>query len=254
MTHRGLFTAATVLMVSASVVAGVRAKDGDKDKANKAAAVMDAVVDFGAQLPQPTPAAKSHFLQPVGGQPDDTTTIFRGGTVTFRVNGGGHGVSVYPVTRNTTREDILAAMCPTRSGCAADFFNSARTITDSEGNVLLEIGTNPPIARVDDPEHIMMGATALIQNGVDAAGNPTFAPGAFHQGVNCLEVGSPNCSLLRPPVVPAPGTARPIAEQIRVAFPKKGRYLAICMNRAHSFNDWMFAFIDVVGADGDDQQ
>lgn len=244
-------TAATVMLVGASLTTAVRAKDGDKD--NKAAAVMDAVVDFGAPLPQPTPAAASHFLQPVGGAPDGTTTIFRGGTVTFRVNGGGHGVGVYPVTRDTTRDDILAAMCPTRSGCAADFFNAPKTIKDSEGTVLLDIGPNPPIARVDDPDHIMMGAVAMIPTGVDANGVPTFAVAPFHQGVNCLEVGSPNCSALRPPVVPAPGTARPIAEQIRVAFPKKGRYLAICMNRAHSFNDWMFAFIDVVGADGDGQ-
>jgi hypothetical protein len=237
MTGRLLTTAATVFFVGASLTTAVRAKDGDKDN-NKAAAVMDAVVDFGQPQPQGTPAAATHFLQPVGGQPDDTTTIFRGGTVTFRVNGGGHGVSVYPVTRDTTRDNILAAMCPTRSGCAADFLNSAHTITDSEGNVLLEIGTNPPFARVDDPEHIMMGAAALIQNGVDAAGNPTFANGIFHQGTTA------------PGVTPA----RPVAEQIRVAFPKKGRYLAICMNRAHSFNDWMFAFIDVVGSDGDDQQ
>src|SRR3954468_21387858 len=236
MRFRGLLTAATVLVVSASIGTAVRAKDGDKDKANKAAAVMDAVVDFGQPQPQGTPAAATHFLQPVGGQPDSTTTIFRGGTVTFRVNGGGHGVGVYPVTRDTTREDILAAVCPTRSGCAADFLNSAHTIKDSEGNVLLEIGTNPPFARVDDPEHIMMGADALIQTGVDANGVPTFAVPPFHLGTT------------------APGGARPIAEQIRVSFPKKGRYLAICMNRAHSFNDWMFAFVDVVGSDGDDQQ
>ena len=237
MTGKLLITAATVFVVGASLTSAVRAKDGDKGN-NKAAAVMDAVVDFGQPQPQGTPAAATHFLQPVGGQPDGTTTIFRGGTVTFRVNGGGHGVGVYPVTRDTTREDILAALCPTRSGCAADFLNSAHTIKDSEGNVLLEIGTNPPIGRVDDPEHIMVGAAALIQNGVDANGNPTFAAGIFHQGTTNTGVTP----------------ARPVAEQIRVSFPRKGRYLAICMNRAHSFNDWMFAFIDVVGADGDDGQ
>ena len=66
---------------------------------------------------------------------------------------------------------------------------------------------------------------------------PTFAVPPFHQGTTA------------PGVTPA----RPVAEQIRVAFPKKGRYLAICMNRGHSFNDWMFAFVDVVGSDGDDQ-
>jgi hypothetical protein len=237
MRFRGMITAATVLLVAGSIGTAVRAKDDDKGNPN-AAAVMDAVVDFGQPQPQGTPAAATHFLQPVGGQPDGTTTIFRGGTVTFRVNGGGHGVSVYPVTRETTREDILAAVCPTRSGCAADFLNAPHTIKDSDGNVLLDIGPNPPIARVDDPDHIMMGAAALIPTGVDANGNPTFAAGIFHQGTTA------------PGVTPA----RPIAEQIRVAFPKKGRYLAICMNRAHSFNDWMFAFIDVVGSDGDDQQ
>src|SRR3954468_8684420 len=131
---RGLVTAVTVLVVAASLATAVRAKDGkdgDKDKDNKAAAVMDAVVDFGQPQPQGTPAAATHFLQPVGGQPDGTTTIFRGGTVTFRVNGGGHGVSVYPVTRETTRDNILDALCPQRAACDADFIAAARQITDN---------------------------------------------------------------------------------------------------------------------------
>jgi hypothetical protein len=78
------------------------------------------------------------------------------------------------------------------------------------------------------------GRRRVDSDGIDANGVRTFAVPRFHLGTT------------------PPGGARPIAEQIRVAFPKKGRYLAICMNRAHSFNDWMFAFIDLVGSDGDD--
>jgi len=222
---RGFVAAVTVLVVAASLATAVRAKDGkdgDKDKDNKAAAVMDAVVDFGAPHPQPTPAAASHFLQPVGGQPDGDTTIFRGGTVTFRVNGGGHGVSVYRVTRETTRENILETLCAQRAACDADFIAAARQITDSDGHVLVDIGANPPLQRVDDPEHIMTGTAAQIG----------LVPGRFHTGSTPTAAG----------------------EQIRVKFGKKGKYLVICMNRAHSINDWMFAFVNVVGSDGDDQQ
>src|SRR5262245_11589281 len=42
----------------------------------------------------------------------DEATILKGGTVTFVVNGGGHGIAIYPVAKKTTREDITAQLCP----------------------------------------------------------------------------------------------------------------------------------------------
>jgi len=40
--------------------------------------------------------------------------------------------------------------------------------------------------------------------------------------------------------------------RIQYRFLKKGRYLAICMNRGHSLNDHMFGFVNVVDNDDDD--
>jgi hypothetical protein len=40
---------------------------------------------------------------------------------------------------------------------------------------------------------------------------------------------------------PADGTL------VTYQFLKTGRYLAICMNRAHLLNDWMFGFVNVTG-------
>ena len=44
--------------------------------------------------------------------PDDVT-IAKGETVTFMVNGGGHGLAIYPVSQHTTRADIIDGLCDT---------------------------------------------------------------------------------------------------------------------------------------------
>jgi len=81
-------TSIVVIAVMAALTVVGRADDKDKDK-NKAA--TDAFVQFG-ELVTPAPAAGSlagtltHFLLP------DDVTIRQGGTVTFVINGGGHGV------------------------------------------------------------------------------------------------------------------------------------------------------------------
>jgi hypothetical protein len=217
--------------------------------------IPHAVVDFGQPPPQGAPASTTHFLQPVGGAKDGEVTIFKDGTVTFRVNGGGHGVSVYKVNKNTTRDDIIGAtpegLCPTRSGCTAlpDFINAAHTLRDAGGNVVLEVGTNPPVARIDDASRILVGTTAIVSADRDLNGLPTD-PGIFHQGANCSETEPPPPALPTCVVLRAQGlVARPIGEQIRVKFTKNGRYLVICMNRGHSINDHMFSFVNVVGDD-----
>jgi hypothetical protein len=209
-----------------------------RDK-NTTAAVQHAVVDFGQPQPQGAPAAVTHFLQPVGGEPDGEATIFKNGTVTFRVNGGGHGVSVYRVSKDTTRADIIGAgdgLCPTRSlPCTAAFVAAPHVITDGHGNVVIDIGANPPFGRIDDADRVFVGTTALIPDGLDANGNQIQVAGIFHQGTTAA-TATPN---------------RPIGEQIRVKFTKNGRYLVICMNRGHSINDHMFSFVNVVGDDDD---
>ena len=67
-------------------------------------AIQDAVVNFGPVHPQPEPPGR-HALVP------DEVTIFKGGTVTFIMNGTGHGLAIYPVSKDTTRAHIAEDLC-----------------------------------------------------------------------------------------------------------------------------------------------
>lgn len=245
-----------------------RADDKDKDKKT---VLHDAVVHFAQpqpQTPDPAPvgAAVTHFLLP------DDVTIRKGGTVTFVVNGGGHGIAIHPVSRKTTRDDIAADLCQggandaDRRGRAA-VCNGTRTttvtingtpvvvtgtqnldynITDAKDDLIIHTGfniaapnvvviTNP---RVDDTEHTHRLLATSGGVTTSAAGVPSgdaSAPGA-----------NPAGALLTGSAAPAtPGN------RIQVQFLKNGRYLVVCMNRGHFLNDHMFGFVSVVG-DGDD--
>ena len=192
-----------------------RGRDQDRDK-DQVVGVQELLVDFGRPgTTGGTPA--NHFIDFTNG-----TVVNKGGTVVFRPNQGGHGVSVYAVSENTTADDIRAALCPQRSTCDAAFIAGAHVIIDGRGEVVAETGTNPPFARVDDAGRILVGTAAQAAN---------TAPGRFHQGVPANAANGP--------------------EQIRIKFSKTGRYLAICMNRNHSINDWMFGLFDVVEPEGD---
>ena len=193
-------------------------KDGDRDK-DKVVGVQELLVEFGRPgTAGGTPA--NHFIDFLNG-----TAVNRGGTVVFRVNQGGHGVSVYAVSKNTSREVIRAGLCPTRNTCTAAFIAGDHLIMDGEGNVVVDTGTNPPFARVDDAGRILVGTAAQATDTV---------AGRFHQGVAANAANGP--------------------EQIRIKFSKKGRYLAICMNRNHSINDWMFGLFDVVEPEDEEAQ
>jgi hypothetical protein len=220
MRFRGLVTAATVFVVAASLATAVRAKDGkDGDKDKDKAAAQEVIVDFGAAGQA---GAANHFLVP------DEAFVTKGGTVVFRVNGGGHGVSIYRVSRNTVRDDIQMGLCAARTGCSAAQIAENHVIRDGDGHVVVESGTDPPFQRLDDADRILVG-TAAQATGED--------PGRFHNGA---------------PIPATPTLAGQSSERIRIKFLKNGRYLAICMNRAHSVNDWMFGFINVTGDKDDD--
>jgi plastocyanin len=281
MKHRGMIvvgTLALAMTVAMPVIGRAhdkdKGKDGDKDNA---VAVQDATVYFGQhqiQTPDPAPvgAAVTHFLFP------EDVTIVRGGTVNFVVNGGGHGIAIHPVSKKTTRSDIAAGLCDGNNnetgagneaadrraraavcngtvvtpvvigGIAVNVTgtnNLDYVITDAKGNVVIDPGfnvtipTTPPIVlnnpRLDDPTS---SARLLATSGASPGDtlNPTLIAanraGAFLTGTA------------------APAT---VGQRIQVQFAKSGRYLVICMNRAHSLNDHMFGFVNVVGDDDDDK-
>src|SRR5215471_9248304 len=99
-----------VLAVAGAVGISVRAQEGDR---HKVTAVHDATVQFAMAQPQPPGAGvpgspdnvSTHFLLP------DEVTIVKGGTVTFVVNGGGHGLAIHEVNKKTTRADVAAGLC-----------------------------------------------------------------------------------------------------------------------------------------------
>ena len=99
--------AVATLIVTAAVGTAVLAKGDD----NKAPA--EVTVHFAMPQPQPPQAgtpgtpdnSSTHFLTP------DDATVRKGGTVIFVVNGGGHGLAIHPVSKNTTREDIAEDLC-----------------------------------------------------------------------------------------------------------------------------------------------
>ena len=78
---------------------------GAKQDLTDKPAVQDALVNFGyPEHPQP-PTPAHHTLYP------DEVTIFKGGTVTFTMHGMGHGIAIYPVSKNTTRAHIAEDLC-----------------------------------------------------------------------------------------------------------------------------------------------
>ena len=241
----------------------------DKDK-NKAA--KDAFVQFG-ELVTPAPAAgslaaaRTHFLLP------DDVTISKGGTVTFVVNGGGHGIAIHRVSKKTTRQDIAEDLCQggtneadrtgrfvvcngtivTGVGTIVGTQNLAYQITDGKDELVIDvprnIANNNP--RVDDPassERLL--ATSGASRGC--------APGETAPACDPTVHGNnPAGGFLTGSVIAVPTATPPVAaavgNRIRVRFNGNGRYLVICMNRGHSLNDHMFGFVNVVGDDDDDQ-
>jgi plastocyanin len=198
--------------------------NGQQSASDHANAVPDAFVNFGSAQPQPAPPRNNELVP-------NEVTINKGGTVTFRVNGGGHGIAIYPVSKNTTRDDITGQLCihDAVTGVCVDttFANGDHQIADGRGDVIIVTGTNPPISRVDDATNRQLATTTIV-----VESNSTLVPGAFHTGTT-----------------PTGGAGT----QIQYRFAKPGRYLVICMNRNHYLNDWMFGFVNVVDADVHEQ-
>jgi len=222
--------------------------------------LTDAVVQF-AQLVSPSPAAGSlagtltHFLNP------DDVTITKGGTVTFVINNGGHGLAIYPVSKKTTREDIAEDLCQGPPGtseadraarftvCGAAQANLNYDITDGTGDLVIRVNTNTANSnpRVDDPTNRLLGTSGSVP----ACGTGQHEPLCDSSGLGANLAGG----FLVGSVIAIPTATPPVAQvvgnRIVYQFNKTGRYLVICMNRAHYLNDHMFGFVNVVGGDDD---
>lgn len=208
MNSRRTIPLAAALALALAFPLTVRTDDKDKEDAPQ-----DVIVNFGD--PVTLAGAANQVLVP------DETTIPKGGTVTYVVNGGGHGIASYPVSKNTTREDITAQLCahdPVTNACVdPTFANADHTILDGKSNVIIVTGPDPPVQRVDDPANRLLATSTQIGN----------LAGVFLTGT----------------------TATTTATQLQVRFEKDGRFLVLCMNRNHYLSNWMFGFVTVGGDD-----
>jgi plastocyanin len=191
------------MTVWTAALAGLIGTSPSQDLTDKPA-VQDAVVDFGA--PHPQPASPGHHVLSPG-----EVTIFKGGTITFVMNGTGHGIAIYPVSKNTTRADISEDLCqggPAACNTTTQTAQRQYLITDGKGTLIIDTGVFPDQRVVDHtPGQLLSAGTGVLLTG----STPTTA-----------------------------GT------QVRHRFAEDGRYLVICINRVHSINDWMFGFVNVV--------
>ena len=192
----------------------VRPNDGGtSNRPDNIVALEDVIVNFGD--PVTLVGTGNEVLVP------DDTTVRKDGSVAFIVNGPGHGIAIYPVSKNTTREDITAQLCshdPATATCLDPVFaNENHTIVDARGNTVIVTETNPPVTRIDDPTDRLLATSTQIGN----------LPGVFLTGTTATAAGT----------------------QLQFRFAKSGRYLVVCMNRNHFLSNWMFGFINVVGDD-----
>src|SRR4029453_8433063 len=151
----------------------------------------------------------------------------------FQIPGGGHGMLILEVSKNTTRDDIGQFLCPgtdpntiadpTQHPCnlSATNANSEHMIADGKGDVVIVATANltPPGVHPDNRVW-------------DEPGTPRSAGG----------VQFPNGGTTAPT-----GTSPAGGQLITYRFLKTGRYLVHCMNRVHFLNDWMFGFVNVTG-------
>jgi len=234
-----------LLCVAAMVVAIIGVSFAQKGHGRgHEAAVESAAVDFGV-LPS-APLGPLPCLQNTGiGGPTDPcsyklhhldpeeVTVTKGGQVTFQVHGGGHGIMIYEVDKDTTRDDLGQFLCegvdpstlatPGLHHCNLDAVNAnaEHEITDASGDVVIVASANPDNLNVHPLNRVWYEPGRLM-----SAGAQQFLNGG---------------------TVPAGPTSN--GQLVSYRFLKNGRYLIMCMNRVHALNDWMFGFVNVKGND-----
>lgn len=200
----------------------------------------DAAVDFGVLPTGPLGPPPCLQTGAIGGPADpcaykihhltpEEVTVSKNGQVTFQVHGGGHGITIYEVSKDTTRADIGKYLCPgidpstagnpalLNCNLSAVNANAAHTILDAKSNVVIVASANLTNTHPDnrlwsEPGRLMSaGGRQFLNGGTTPAG--------------------PNSD----------------GQLVTYRFPATGRFLVICMNRTHSLNDWMFGFVNVTG-------
>lgn len=241
-----LLVAVAMAVPSASIAQ--QGQGGGQGNDNKAQAPATASVDFGilataplgpppcfqggpAPAPQPggpgDPCAyKIHVLTP------EEAFVSKGGEVTFQFHGGGHGMAIYRVDEDTTRDEVGQFLCvgddpadfhaftdthpcPTQSPANA---SALHEVKDGDGEVV--IVASPNVTNVHPDNRVWYTPGRLMSAG----------------GVQFMNGGTT-----------ATGTGITGGQLTTYRFLKNGRYLVICMNRSHFLNDWMFGFVNVHG-------
>ena len=224
------------MAVAALPVASMADNDNDHDHGPPAA--PNAQVDFGVLPTGPLGPPPCLQAGAIGGPADpcsyklhvltpEEVTIRKGGQITFQVHGGGHGIAIYPVSKNTTRDGIGQFLCagpdpatiadPAGLTCnlSATNANAPHNIVDGKGDVVYVV--QPNVTNVHPDNRVWSEPRRLM-----SAGAQQFLNGG---------------------TIPAGATSN--GQLVTYRFLKHGRYVVICMNRTHHLNDWMFGFVNV---------
>jgi hypothetical protein len=164
-------------------------------------------------------------------------TIQKGGEVTFHVHGGGHGFAIYKVSKKTTRDDIGQQLCVGDDPATIPLPGALHTCNNGLG---LGGNANAPRQVLDAKDDVVLVVPLNVAPGTYPTTNRVwYEPGRLMSA--------------NAPAFLAGGTAAaPASEILTYRFLKTGRYLVLCANRSHFFNDWMFGFVDVEGGDDND--
>ena len=155
MPFKKLVIAGTLAVVTSVSFAQVIAQQKEK-----AAEPESATVDFGVLPTAPIGPAPCLQTGAIGGPADpcsyklhhltpEEVTIDKGGEVTFQVHGGGHGLAIYEVGKNITRDDIGQLLCAGMDPeTIADPANHACNLSaaNSDAPHMIEIGRGDVLA------------------------------------------------------------------------------------------------------------
>jgi len=167
----------------------------------------------------------------------DQVTIAKGGEVSFNIHGGGHGFAIYAVSKHTTRDDIGQQLCAGEDPSTIPPESAASHLCNNG----LGLGGNANLARqvVDAKDDVVLVVPQNVPPGTFPTTNRVWSEPGRLMSANA------------PAFLQGGTAAAPVGEILTYRFMKPGRYLVLCANRSHFFNDWMFGFVDV---EGDHQQ